>query len=402
VGAPSGERAYGAVRPALLLGVLAIVALNMRTPTASLPPLLGDIQRTLGLGDVASGLLTALPVLCMALCAPAGQRIAGRLGREETTLWAIVLVAVGAGLRLGGAESALVLYAGTLLAGVGIAIGGVTLPAIIKDRFARRPGAATAAYVVPMMLGASVAPALAVPLADALGSWQASLASWAVPAALATLLWLPLARRVNRRPGREERAAAEGSLPWRSKPAWLLAVFLSLQSFLAYAYLAWLAPALESRGMSAATAGALLGVLHLAQLATSLVLPALADLTRDRRPWLVGAVSCTVAGAFTLFAAPDGAPWLATIVLGFGLGGGFTLAMLLLADLAATPAVAGRLAAMSFLVCYSTAALAPVLVGALHATTGGYGLAFGVLVLIALAELTLATRFRPALRGTVK
>ena len=92
---------------------------------------------------------------------------------------------------------------------------------------------------VPMMLGAAVSPALAVPLRDALGSWQASLASWTVPAALAAVAWIPIARRTRRRPG----STVTERLPWRSRTAWLLAAFMSAQSALAYAYIAWLPPA---------------------------------------------------------------------------------------------------------------------------------------------------------------
>jgi MFS transporter, CP family, cyanate transporter len=388
----------GATRT-LMLAALAILAFSLRTPTASLPPLLGDVEATLGLSGLTAGVLTALPVLCMALCAPLAHRVAHRWGGEATTLGAIGLVAAGALLRLGGA-SALVLFTGTLVAGVGIAAAGVTLPSIIKERFADRPGVATAAYSVPMMLGAAVAPAMAVPLERALGSWEASLASWAVPAVVGALIWAPFARHTVRRRAAVV-AAAAGRLPWRSRGAWLLAAFLSVQSMLAYAYLAWLAPAYESRGWSPASTGALLGVLHLAQLATALALPPLADRRRDRRPVLVGSVACTVAGAALLFAAPDLAPWVATTILGLGLGGGFSLALVLLADLSATPAAAGGLAAMTFLVCYSAAFVAPVLVGALHDMTGGYAIPFALLTALACVELAIATRFRPALRGAV-
>ena len=389
----------GATRT-LMLAALAILAFNLRTPTASLPPLLGDVQAGLGLSGLTAGVLVALPVLCMALCAPPAHRISHRLGGEATTLGAIGLVAAGALLRLGGG-SAVVLFGGTLVAGVGIATCGVTLPSIIKDRFADRPGVATAAYSVPMMLGAAVAPAMAVPLQRALGSWEASLASWTVPAVFGAAIWAPFARGTIRRRVATAAATAAGRLPWRSRGAWLLAAFLSVQSMLAYGYLGWLAPAYESRGWSPASTGALLGVLHLAQLATALALPPLADRARDRRPILVGAVGCTVTGAAMLFAAPELAPWVATTILGLGLGGGFSLALVLLADLSATPAAAGSLAAMSFLVCYSAASLAPVAVGALHDITGGFAIPFALLTALAGIELLIATRFRPALRGAV-
>src|SRR3954467_6144334 len=227
--AVAGRRPLAGARPALALVALAVLAFNLRTPTASLPPLLGDVQGALRLSGSATGLLTALPVLCMALCAPAAQRLAHRVGREAATLGAIGLVGAGALLRLGGG-AAIVLFAGTLVAGVGIAVCGVTLPGIVKDRFPRRPGAATAAYTVPMMLGAAAAPALAVPLARSLGSWQASLASWSLPALLAAVWWAPLAVRASRR--RLVAPTAAGRLPWRSRSAWLLAGFLSVQSIL--------------------------------------------------------------------------------------------------------------------------------------------------------------------------
>lgn len=382
----------------LLLAALAVLAFNLRTPMASVPPLLSGVRAALGLSGLEAGLLTALPVLCMGLCAPPAHRLAHRMGSEATTLWAIGLVTAGLVLRLAGA-SVVMLFVGTMLAGVGIAACGVTLPAIIKERFPNRPGAAAAAYSVPMMLGASVAPAIAVPLAHSLGSWQASLGSWALPALLAIVVWAPMARRASRprRPG----PTSSGRLPWRSRGAWLLAVFLSVQSMLAYAYLAWLAPAYESRGWSATRSGALLAVLQLAQLVTALILPALVDRMRDRRPILVSSVACTASGAIVLFAAPGAMPWAATTVLGFGLGGGFSLALVLLADLSASPHAARRLAAMTFLICYSSASFAPALAGALHDATGGYGSPFALLACLACVELAIATRFQPRLRGVV-
>jgi CP family cyanate transporter-like MFS transporter len=212
IGGPVTTRRADAA-PMLMVAALALVAFSLRTPTASLPPLLGSIERTLGLSGIASGALTSLPVLCMALCAPPAHRIAHRFGAEATTLAAIGLLAAGTLLRLGGA-SAVLLFAGTVIAGIGIAACGVTLPTIIKGRFAPRPGVATAAYSVPMMLGAAVAPMMAVGLGRSLGSWEASLASWAVPALAAAVsgrrLRCGLHAAANRRPPRPPRDAFPG------------------------------------------------------------------------------------------------------------------------------------------------------------------------------------------------
>jgi MFS transporter, CP family, cyanate transporter len=115
------------VPPALLALGVSVLALNLRLTMVSLPPLLPVIQRDLGLSGAAAGVLTALPVLCMALFAPGAHRLAHRVGREATTLGAVALIAAGNGLRLAGSAPA-ALYGGTLVAGIGIAACGVVLP----------------------------------------------------------------------------------------------------------------------------------------------------------------------------------------------------------------------------------------------------------------------------------
>ena len=67
-----------------------------------------------------------------------------------------------------------------MLAGIGIALCGTVLPGIVKEFFAHRPGIVTGVYLLAMMVGATAASALAVPLSHLLGSWERSLAAWSV------------------------------------------------------------------------------------------------------------------------------------------------------------------------------------------------------------------------------
>ena len=62
-----------------------------------------------------------------------------------------------------------------------------------------------------MMAGATIAAALAVPLADALDSWERSLASWSFLAIAGLLVWTAVTRRVP--PHKAE--ASRVRLPWR-------------------------------------------------------------------------------------------------------------------------------------------------------------------------------------------
>lgn len=386
--------------PALLAATIFLVALNLRAALAALPPLVSTIQRDLGLGGAEAGLLTTLPVLCMGVFAPVAQRLAHRVGREATVGWALVLLLAGQLLRLGGAAVA-VLLVSTLTVGVGIALAGTVLPGIVKEFFARRSGSMTGLYLLAMMIGASTASALSVPLADAFGSWQASLAIWSGFALIALGAWLPVVRRVNDRTGADdivqivERRSGLGPLPWRSTTTWLLASYLALQSFGFYSQIAWISPAYESRGWSARAAGLLLAVWSIAQLVTGVLGPALADRVRDRRPLVATAVGCNLLGLAGVVAAPTAAPVLWILLLAFGQGGGFALGLVKLVDYAPTPAASARLSALVFLVSYSAASAGPFVFGAVRDATGGFTAPFAVLLAVSAAQLTLVPRLRP-------
>jgi CP family cyanate transporter-like MFS transporter len=165
--------------------------------------------------------------------------------------------------------------------------------------------------------------------------------------------------------------------------------------------MAWLSPAYEARGWSAASAGLLFGVYNLMQFVTALVLPTLADRSSDRRPVILFAVGLTTLGSLWLWALPEVLPWAAVVTVGLGLGGGFSLALLVVVDYSTDPGASSRLAAMVFLVGYSAGAVVPVITGALRDATGGFGLPFGLLAAVAVAQLLVATRLSPVNRGTV-
>jgi CP family cyanate transporter-like MFS transporter len=375
---------------------LVLVALNLRPAIASVPPVLPDIQHDLGLSGTGAGVLTALPVLCLGLFAPAAAWLASRFGVDRVVAWALVVLGAGTLARaLGGAA---VLFAATFLAGIGLAVGGALLPGIVKAHFpADRAATVTGLYTTGLAGGALLAAALTVPLRNLFGgSWAPALAVWALPAAAALLVWRQVA--APGRPAAEPAAAAGGGLPWRSGLAWRVTLYTGLQSLLFYAALTWLSPLYRARGWSAERAGLLLAVFSLTQLVATLGLPALADRTGDRRPWTALAVGACTAGLLVVAVAPMAAPWLAAAVIGFGTGGQFAMALTLLVDTAADPAASRRLSGMAFLVGYLLAAAGPAAVGVLHDVTGGFTAAFLALTVIGVVTLALGVSVR---RGAV-
>lgn len=383
-----------------LVAVLVLISFNLRATIAAVPPLLTAIRHDLGLSGAAAGVLTALPVISMGLFAPPAQALAHRIGREATIGWALVLLTAGAAVRLLGAHL-LALYGGTLLAGMGIAVAQTVLSGFVKEHFASRAGLVTGLYSMSMSAGATAASALAVPLQGGVGSWQGSLALWALPAAVAAATWWPATRRY-RRAHRIRRAdsppVTANGLPWRSRTAWLISGYLALQSWIFYSMLSWLPPMLIQDGWSPAHAGYLLSGFNLVGLGGALVLPTLATRHRDRRPWFFVAVGASAVALPVLSLDPTFLPGLWVLLLGFGAGSGFPLGLLLLVDHAPDAAASARLSAMAFLIAYSVAAVGPVALGVLRDATGDYTAAFGLVAVAALLELGFAAAFSPRRR----
>jgi CP family cyanate transporter-like MFS transporter len=209
------------------------------------------------------------------------------------------VIGVGAGLRaVAGAAG---LYSGAILAGVGIAVAGMLLPSLVRTRFPDRVGPVTGVYTAALIGGALLAAGATEPLRQALRlSPQATLALWSVPAAVALVAWL-LLPRVPRL-----QLPARVSLPWRSRAAWLGALFMGGQSLLFYATLAWLAAAYTSLGRSASYAGLVLAVFSATQVITALAMPALAHRGGDVRPWIALSVGVTTLGLGLVAFAPAG------------------------------------------------------------------------------------------------
>lgn len=382
----------------VLGGALVAVAANLRTAMASVPPLVSTITEQLDLSNAAAGALTTLPVLCMGLFAPAAQWLAVRIGPIQSVLAAMACVAIGTFARLWG-ENLPVLYTATFVAGVGVAVAGTMLPRLVKSLAPpQRAGLFTGCYMLAMMGGATLSSALSVPLEAWLGSWQASLASWAALGVVGFAAWAPLALTAQRhRPPGPAAGVPRVGLPWRHGTAVLLAAYLTVQSWQYYSALTWLAPSYVDLGWTRESAGYLLSAFSFAQLVTGLLGPVLADRITDRR-WLLLPLCAVSAASFTAVAlVPSAAPWVWALALGFGQGASFSIGLVLLVDYAATPAASGRLTAMAFLVCYGLASAGPFVMGAVRDVTGEFRDVWLIAIALMVVQVALAARLHPRL-----
>jgi CP family cyanate transporter-like MFS transporter len=359
------------------------------------PAVLHEIGDELHLSGFQLSLLTAVPVVCMGLLAPPSQRLAVRFGSERVTTYALALLTGAELLRLGG-HSIPVLYLSTLLSGAAMGATSTVMPGLIGHHLIRTPGLGAGVYSMAMAVGSTAAAWLTVSLTMGLGGWNRSLASWAALTAVTTILWALFVPRLTRT-HTPESAPDMHRLPWRSRTARLLCGYFAMQTLLGFSGLTWIAPAYRARGWAADDTGLLLSAFFAVQILAMLLLPAITDRTHDRRPLIALSLGATAAGML-VFAAFPAAGYLGAVLYGIGVGGGFSLGLVLLVDVTSSREEAAGLSAMVFLLSYTFAGLGPVLVGVLHDATGGFTIGFLVLFVLGLAQLAIVPALRPGLR----
>ena len=373
---------------ALFVVAVAAVGFNLRTAITSVPPLFPDLTKQLHLSPAALSLLAATPVLCFGVVSAFAAWINRRFGEELVLL--IALAVLSAGLALRGLAPSTMLFPGTILAASSIAILNVLLSSLVKRRWPERAGFMIGVYLTALSVGAILASLLSVPLYRSSGnSVELALGVWAAPAALAALLWLPQLRYQTARPAgpRVPRPADGRVRVYRYALTWQVTAFMGLQSLLYYAALSWLPTIFQDRGATPVTAGNLLGLMGVGNLATSLLVPVLAHRAPGQRAFIVPSLAGTVIGLAGCLWAPLGGAALWVLVLGFSQGACLALAIFFMMARAPDAGTAASLSGFAQSVGYLVASAGPLEVGLLHTATGSWTIPVILLLILAAVEL---------------
>src|SRR3954464_13055476 len=374
----------------LLIGVaIVLTGLNLRTAVNSIGPVLEEIEHGLGLSSGMAGVLTSLPVLCFAALGFAGPALSARVRDAHVLAGALLSMTAGLVLRA-VAGSFLLFVVGTVLAMAGGALGNVLLPSLVKRYFPHRTGLLVGAYSTALSVGGTAASVATQPIAASIGAdgWRWALGIWAVVSLVGVLAWLAVPAAAGG-PRGTHRAVRMRQLV-HSRTAVTLTVFFGIQATQAYVIVGWSAQYLRDAGLSAATAGLLLGLNTLVGIPFSMLVPTLTVRPRVQWPILLGFMACYAVGWIGLWAAPLALPWLWMVLLGIGLGT-FPMALTLIPLRARTAETTAALATVVQGWGYVLAGIGPFLVGVLRGVTGGYTGMF-VLVLAGVAGLTVLGR----------
>jgi len=360
-------------RSAWRVVALFLVCAAMRLQLSALPPLLPRIEADLATSHTWGGLLNSLSFAMMgfgALAAPVGRRWLGSI--RAVALMSLAIALSGAARAF--APEAISITAIGIPLGLAIGLTTALMPVVTKERFPERAGLATGIYVTGISIGSSAAFALAVPLADALGSWRLTLLALAAAAVVLSAPWLTLPRDAPAVAPGIARALAR---PPTSALAWLGITIFSLQTMLFFGLNTWLPSALIEQGWPDTGAGLLGSGLIASSLLGSILVSPLPDSRGWTDRYLVIAALAALVGSMGFVALPAAA-WAWTILVGASTGALFVLSLRIPLELGNADGVA-TVSGLMLAVGYWTGGAAPVLLGGLRDLSGTFAAGFVVL-----------------------
>lgn len=374
----------------LMISVL-LVALNLRPSMAAVGPLLVAIRLDVPLGFGTASLLTMLPVMAMGLAMFFGMGIARYLGSYRSIMLSLALIGLATLARL-FLDSAAELIFSAVLAGLGIALIQALMPALIKSRFKADVSLYMGLYVTAIMGGAALAASFSPLVMSRSGSWRVGLAVWSLLALLALCLWFAQRHALQ---SEASTAAGHRQTFFHMPRAWMLGIFFGLGTASYTCVLAWLAPYYLENGWGEQGAGLLLGFLTLMEVVSGLLVPALANRSRDKRVALVVLLILMMTGFAGLILMPQQLGLLWACLLGLGIGGLFPMSLIVSMDHLDDPQQAGSLTAFVQGVGYLIASLSPLLAGVIRDLTGSFAGAWWSLMALVVIMLLMVVRLDP-------
>jgi CP family cyanate transporter-like MFS transporter len=397
---PSTAVARGSGVGMLLL--LVLFGINLRPFLTALGPVLDPLRADIGLDYRAAAILTTLPFVLMGLLAFCGNTLVRRYGERRCLAAALLLLMLGSASRtVAGSGTMLIVTAA--VAGAGVATIQALMPGLAKRWFPQRLSLAMGLYSAALVGGGALG-ALASTWLNGVGGWRMSLSVWAVPALLALIAWLGSAVATPSVKQSGSPAPVSISRFFRNRRAWLLALYFGLTNSGYSSLVAWLPSFYRQQGMAAHAAGGLLAWMALFQAAAAFLVPLFARRNADRRHALWLTIVVQAAGFAGLALVPQLEPWLWVAMAGFGLGGFFSLSLIVSLEHLPQAQAAGALAAFVQGIGFLVAASGPWLIGCLRDAGGSFatGWWLQLAVLTAMALLTTCLHpasYRPSMAG---
>ena len=309
---------------------LFLVGLTLRPLTTAVGTVLPEIRAEFGLSATSAAFLSTLPAIMFGFGAFFVPKLLNKVTPNHAIGYALIIIFLGAHLRMISQITAL--YLGTVLIGLGVVIGNVTPSIIARRDFPQNIGG-----VMGMVIGAiSLAPAIAAqityPLTESLGSWRWAMYFWAVLPIVVWIIWRTYSHEHTENVVLTSPRNMKGLL--RNPLAWGLVLYFGFQSTNYYSLGSWLPTILREAGLSPTIAGYQLALLVIIGFPAGLFVPPLATKFKSQVGLSILFVVIFAIGLVGIYIFsttgwwPAGT-WLWAALLGIGLGSSFPLALTL-------------------------------------------------------------------------
>ena len=371
------------------IALILVVAVNLRPSLVSIGPVLTQLREEFHLTNAQASLLISVPTLLMGILAVPTPWLAQRWGRNPVIIGALVLLALSTMLRSLSTSGAVLLLA-TAGAGAGIAVAGALISGFVKAHHPTRAALLMGLYAASLGLGSSIAALFTGPLTHLTGSWRSATALWSLPVVGAVAAWVYVLRTESAQQlNQPVVAASHYAHPIKSRMAWLVATYFAANNFLFCSVLTWIVAISEERGLSAIHAGPMLAVFTTVFMLANPI-PGLLGKGTDRRKAIAFFALAFLVGVTLLLEGTSDYLWLPIGLIGFGVGGTFSLGMMLPLDNTTDPSEANLWTSFSLAIGYGVGALGPLVLGHLRDASENFQSGLWVLVGVGLLELTLA------------
>lgn len=367
-----------------------MVALSIRTAVTALSPIAPHLTADIDFTSAGFGAIGTLPMAAFAVASALAPPVLRGLGLEMAMVSSVMMMTVGQVLRA-TAWDFTSFFIGSVLAFLGVGLGNVLLPPIVKRYFPSRISSVTAIYASALAISMVVPAVISVPLAEELG-WRWLFGIWAILGVTPLLPWIVLSRSSTRD---EPTDGSMGLAPLRasifkSRSAWLVAVTLAVTSLNAFVLFTWLPDILvEQAHTSRLQAGYLLGLFAFLGVPLALIVPMIAHRFGQVGLMIRVGSALFIAGYLGLIFYPTFSPilWVTLIGLGPML---FPVCLLLVNFRSRTEAGSVALSAFMQAIGYTCACLWPTLIGIVRDATQGWVLPLWILIGTAVIGLVIA------------
>lgn len=362
---------------------LILFSLTLRPFISAVGPVLPEIRSELGASATQAGILTVVPVLCFATGAFLAPRILRLISPNTSVAISLLLLSIGGFSRLISNFSLLLL--GTIICGLGAALGNIVGTLVARRDFSRRLGLVMGLYVGGISASAALAGLIGYPISKHFGSWKYSLGFWAVFSLLVLGIWLLMQR------GHSSNESMPSARSYRylirNPAAWWLAIYFGFQSTNFHSLAGWLPSILRDSGISATSAGSMTSLMILVGVPTGLIIPIFAARNQSQRFLVTLIVATTLVGLFGVLISPTSLPWLWVFLIGAGIGSSFPLALTITITKSNSPETARDLTSFMQSWGYLISAVGPITLGALRDAFGSWEVALVALIIGTLVQL---------------